>query len=133
MLILFVSVLLHEFGHCFAARATGGDAHEVLLWPLGGLASVELPDRPRSHLLTAAAGPAVNVVLAVAAGLLLLVCGDQAFRPIWNPLPGGFPCRGLDGIVALTAWSGETVAAVALLRCRSGWPASAGSTTSSRR
>src|SRR4051794_40160744 len=59
MLILFGSVLVHEFGHCFAARATGGDANEVLLWPLGGLANVELPNRPRSHLLTAAAGPAV--------------------------------------------------------------------------
>ena len=58
MLILFGSVLLHEFGHCFAARMTGGDAHEVLLWPLGGLASVDLPARPRAHLLTAGAGPA---------------------------------------------------------------------------
>ena len=105
MLILLVSVLLHEFGHCFGARATGGDAHEVLLWPLGGLASVDLPARPRSHLVTAAAGPAVNVALAVGAGLLLLVCGDQAFRPIWNPLPGGFPGR-WNGTVLLSAWSG---------------------------
>jgi stage IV sporulation protein FB len=106
MVLLFVSVLLHEFGHCFGARMTGGDAHEVLLWPLGGLASVDLPARPRSHLLTAAAGPAVNVVLAVGAGLLLLVCGDIAYQPIWNPLPDGFPGRGYDGSVQLSRWSG---------------------------
>src|SRR5258708_14985890 len=43
IVILFFSVLLHEFGHCFAARSVGGDAQDVLLWPLGGLASVELP------------------------------------------------------------------------------------------
>ena len=36
MVILFFSVLLHEFGHCFAARSVNGDAQEVLLWPLGG-------------------------------------------------------------------------------------------------
>src|SRR5262245_43146936 len=60
MLLLFGSVLLHEFGHAFAARGVGGDCQEVLLWPLGGLAAVELPHRPRAHLLTAAAGPAVN-------------------------------------------------------------------------
>jgi stage IV sporulation protein FB len=105
MLILFVSVLLHEFGHCFGARATGGDAHEVLIWPLGGLASVDLPARPRSHLLTALAGPAVNVVLAVGAGLLLFVCGDQAMQPVWNPLPSGFPGRWI-GKVPLSPWSG---------------------------
>lgn len=123
MLILFLSVLLHEFGHCFAARATGGDAHEVLLWPLGGLAFVDLPARPRSHLLTAAAGPAVNVFLAVGAGLLLLVCEKQPLQPIWNPLPSSFPSRAekkIDGKVilidgkatlevTLSPWSGDDI------------------------
>ena len=109
MLLLFVSVLLHEFGHCFAARMVGGDAQEVLLWPLGGLAFVELPARPQAHLLTAAAGPAVNVFLAVGAGLLLLCCGDQSFQPIWNPLPSGFPARMQNGLVSLTTWAGKDV------------------------
>src|SRR3954471_22938607 len=43
--LLFVSVLLHEFGHCFGARAVDGDAQEILLWPLGGLAACEVPHR----------------------------------------------------------------------------------------
>src|SRR5258708_6517885 len=38
MSILFVIILLHEFGHCFAARWVGGDAEEILMHPLGGLA-----------------------------------------------------------------------------------------------
>src|SRR5580658_1075962 len=46
MTILFVSVLLHEFGHCFGARYVGGDADEILMWPLGGLASANPPKRP---------------------------------------------------------------------------------------
>src|SRR5207248_2419203 len=107
MLILFVSVLLHEFGHCFAARSVGGDAQEVLLWPLGGLANVDVPARPLAHFLTAAAGPAVNIVLAVLAGLLLLVLGDPAFQPVWNPMPGGYPYRDGSGLVTLYTWSGE--------------------------
>src|SRR3954451_7213365 len=40
LLVLFFSTLLHEFGHCFAARWMNGEAQEVLLWPLGGLANV---------------------------------------------------------------------------------------------
>src|ERR1051326_6581291 len=43
--ILFVSVLLHEFGHCFAARYVEGDAKEILMWPLGGLAFVRSEER----------------------------------------------------------------------------------------
>ena len=31
MLILFASILLHEFGHCFAARSVDGEATEILL------------------------------------------------------------------------------------------------------
>jgi Zn-dependent protease len=106
MLILFGSVLLHEFGHCFAARSVGGDAQEVLLWPLGGLANVEVPTRPSAHFITAAAGPAVNIGIAVLCGLLLLFSGEQAFQPIWNPLPGYFPMRSA-GAVELTTWAGD--------------------------
>src|SRR5689334_6747415 len=57
LLLLFFSVLLHELGHCFAARHVHGDASEVLLWPLGGLAQVDVPNTPRAHFLVAAAGP----------------------------------------------------------------------------
>src|SRR5947209_13355780 len=54
---LFFSVLLHEFGHCFAARFVQGDASEVLLWPLGGLANCDVPHTPRANFIVAVAGP----------------------------------------------------------------------------
>jgi stage IV sporulation protein FB len=63
--LVFLSVLLHEFGHCFAARRVGGEASEILLWPLGGLASVDVPNTPKANFLTAAAGPAVNLALCL--------------------------------------------------------------------
>src|SRR5438132_4525387 len=63
MALLFAAVLLHELGHCFGARLVDGDAHEILIWPLGGLAAVDVPHTPRANFLTAAAGPLVNLVL----------------------------------------------------------------------
>jgi len=67
--LLTLMVILHEFGHCFMARALGGSADEVLLWPLGGLATVDPPNRPRAHFLTSAAGPAVNLILCIVCGV----------------------------------------------------------------
>lgn len=85
-LLLFGIVLLHEFGHCFAARAVGGDAREVLLWPLGGLAFVETPRRPWPSFFATAGGPLVNVVICVVTGgLLLAMSGGQMSLPL-NPL-----------------------------------------------
>lgn len=63
--ILFGLVLLHEFGHCFAARSVGGDADHVVLWPLGGLAYVQAPNRPWPQCWTALGGPLVNVAIAI--------------------------------------------------------------------
>src|SRR5437870_6735702 len=83
--LLFVAVLLHEFGHCFGARLVDGDAHEVLLWPLGGLAAVEVPHTPRANFIAAAAGPMVNLLLCLGSGLLFLMVTDFKYRPTWNP------------------------------------------------
>jgi Zn-dependent protease len=55
--------LLHEFGHAFACRQTGGQADTIVLWPLGGIAFVKPPARPGAYLWSMAAGPLVNVVL----------------------------------------------------------------------
>jgi Zn-dependent protease len=62
-LALFLIVLLHEFGHAFACRQTGGQADQIVLWPLGGVAYVNPPQRPGATLWSIAAGPLVNVVL----------------------------------------------------------------------
>jgi Zn-dependent protease len=62
---LFGIVLLHEFGHALACRSVGGGAEQIVLWPLGGVAYVSPPPRPGATLWSIAAGPLVNVVLAV--------------------------------------------------------------------
>ena len=62
-LSLFLIVLLHEFGHAMACRQVGGTADQILLWPFGGVAYVNPPQRPGATLWSIAAGPLVNVVL----------------------------------------------------------------------
>ncbi len=62
-LTLFAIVLLHEFGHSLACRQVGGQANEIVLWPLGGIAFVNPPPRPGPVLWSIAAGPLVNLAL----------------------------------------------------------------------
>jgi len=60
---LFLIVLMHEFGHQLACRQVGGTTHDIVLWPLGGVAYVNPPQRPGPQLWSIAAGPLVNVIL----------------------------------------------------------------------
>jgi Peptidase family M50 len=41
----------------------GGQTHDIILWPLGGVAYVSPPQRPGAQLWSIAAGPLVNVAL----------------------------------------------------------------------
>jgi Zn-dependent protease len=71
-LALFLIVTLHEFGHALACRQVGGTADTIVLWPLGGVAYVNPPQRPGATLWSIAAGPLVNVAL----GVILFIVGS---------------------------------------------------------
>src|SRR5262245_15588825 len=70
--VLFVSVLLHEAGHCYAALRLGGSADKVVIGPLGGLAYPEVPREPQAEFIAALAGGFVNLAIVLLALPVLL-------------------------------------------------------------
>ncbi|HLW81794.1 MAG TPA: M50 family metallopeptidase [Candidatus Acidoferrales bacterium] len=75
-LALFLIVTIHEFGHALACRQVGGTADQIVLWPLGGLAYVNPPQRPGATLWSVTAGPLVNVALLPVFTLLTMLSGS---------------------------------------------------------
>ncbi|HVU37764.1 MAG TPA: M50 family metallopeptidase [Opitutales bacterium] len=63
--LVYISVVLHEFGHALTARRLGIGVRHIVLTPVGGMALLEqLPRNPVKELLIVVAGPAVNFVIA---------------------------------------------------------------------
>jgi Zn-dependent protease/CBS domain-containing protein len=107
-LLLFVSVLAHEFGHSLVARSQGIPVRGITLFILGGVAQLgREPDTPGREAWMAIAGPLVSAVIGglTLAGAFLISGPDQLVAVltylgfanltllVFNLLPG-FP---LDG------------------------------------
>jgi Zn-dependent protease len=76
VIAVFVSVLIHELGHCLMAQQFGIRVLDIALWPFGGVARIEQsPTDPRTELLIAVAGPAMNLAIFVALLPILLLVG----------------------------------------------------------
>lgn len=82
LVALFACVVLHELGHALAARRYGVGTRSITLYPFGGVAELHgEPPSGRAEAAIAAAGPAVNLLLAGALALLaplLAGFGSQA-------------------------------------------------------
>jgi Zn-dependent protease len=108
VVLLYLSVLVHELSHSVVARGFGLPVRRILLWPLGGFSEIERePQTPGREFLISAAGPALSLALAgvgfglthvVAAGT---IAGTLVAQLMWaNLIVGAFnllPGLPLDG------------------------------------
>ncbi len=63
---LFFCVVLHELGHSLAAIKLGGNVESITLLPIGGMANLsKMPEKPRDEFIVSAAGPLVNIAIAL--------------------------------------------------------------------
>ena len=108
VVLLYLSVLIHELSHSVVARGFGLPVRRILLYPLGGFSEIERePQTPGREFLVSAAGPALSLLLAAGGwGLTHVVAagtigGTLISQLMWaNLVVGGFnllPGLPLDG------------------------------------
>ncbi|MGO8957140.1 MAG: site-2 protease family protein [Streptosporangiaceae bacterium] len=65
VVLLYLSVLIHELSHSLVALRFGLPVRRILLYPLGGFSEIEQePPTPGKEFLVSAAGPAMSLLLA---------------------------------------------------------------------
>jgi Zn-dependent protease/CBS domain-containing protein len=115
VVLLYLSVLIHELSHSLVARAYGLPVRRILLYPLGGVSELEQePPTPWRAFAVSAAGPALSLVLAIGGyGLTRVVPAADTvahtltFQVMWANLVIGIfnllPGLPLDGGMMLRA------------------------------
>lgn len=96
LIVLFLCLLAHEFGHALTARKFGVKTRDITLYPIGGLAMLEGKLKPKEEFWVAIAGPLVNFVIAGALALTMPFFGE------WVTMRGG-EIRGVPFVPALIA------------------------------
>jgi Zn-dependent protease len=82
-LVLFASVIVHEFSHAFVARRQGIPIGNITLFLFGGVATIlREPGTPMDEVRMATAGPLASVALAAFFGIIWLICAATGF--LWG-------------------------------------------------
>lgn len=101
----FGSILLHEFGHAWAAQRRGIGTSGIQLWIFGGVANLDRDsDTPRTEFEVAIAGPLVTLAIVLATvAITLIAVGTEGFTDAMLIRTGATG----SGILAMIAWLGS--------------------------
>lgn len=115
-ILYLLALAAHEFAHATAAWKRDGRIDCVLLGPVGGLTHYGRELDPRGELLTALAGPAANLAIALVAVALLAATG-RSVGAVFFPFapPGGFFEFSPTGLLLQAAWINWLLALVNVL------------------
>jgi stage IV sporulation protein FB len=116
LLVLFLSVLLHEVGHVWFARRHDGVVELIVIGPLGGMMPVHVIGDPRAEFKAHLAGPFVNLlVCSVCVPALML--SETRILGLLNPLSPVDVATGstTEVIVKLTFWINWSLLVVNLI------------------
>jgi len=104
--IWFVSLLIHEAGHVFAARRLGGHANQVVIWPLGGFVATNVRREPPFEVIESLSGPAANLAACMAMVPALWYFGAIHVTTLFNPLTPPEPVATITwpAVVELVFW-----------------------------
>jgi len=94
MILVFVSILVHELGHALSGRRLAGGRPAIRLWAFGGLAYNEGGRfTKKSRLIMILAGPGAGFLLfgAVVAGILIAFPGRSGWELTRALVVGGVP------------------------------------------
>ncbi|MGP9789978.1 site-2 protease family protein [Roseinatronobacter sp. NSM] len=99
--VLFLCVVLHEYGHALTARRYGIGTRYITLLPIGGLATLErMPKDPRQEIVVALMGPAVNIVIAFVLFLILGISGGGSMgEDVEMTAPALMPANFLQSVL----------------------------------
>jgi Zn-dependent protease len=94
ILVIFASVVAHEYGHALTARRYGVGTRGITLLPIGGVARLDrLPSRPQQEFAIAMAGPLVSLAIVVLLYLVLRLSGQSVMVQDVASLGGSFLAR----------------------------------------
>ncbi len=120
ILVLMMSVALHEVVRVIATARVGGYCQSIVLGPIGGWTKLHLPVDPPAHLVTAMVGPMTFFVLMVAAGCGLALTGDRnvpqlLLHPTAPPIDMLVTASAMSVVGQLIVWINGCLLIVSLL------------------